>query len=307
MSYRHFSTPAGLAARARRERAGWRAAVVFGAFFLTASPAPAGLYDLLFHHDVQVITSTDIAPAGALLRPASPSEPVYYLALIKGYHDFGATMGGEKIPAKEQMVGDIARVLAKEGYLPTNALHKPTQVIMFAWGTLNPDVKPNAGDLDLPDAQLNYRQVMRFLGGDKLGLVNASPADWTESTLPGLTRFDPDADALAHLAGDEFYVVALASYEFPVVQPKHPRLLWQTKISCPAIGLVLADTAPTMLAIAAPHIGRPTARPVWVNASDKFKPQVRIGKLKFEEYLDSSPPPAKQEKAPSAPTASDGK
>ncbi len=107
--------------------------------------------------------------------------------------------------------------------------------------------------------------------------------------------------------GDGLYVVALAGYEFPLAQFKHRKLLWRTKISCPARGLVMADTLPTMVVIGAPYIGRATSRPVWVNASDKFKPVIRIGNPKVEEYLDSGQLPVYEEGAAPARGGGGGK
>jgi len=308
MTYRSFSASAEAPFRLRPDWAGWRVALAVGAFILLAVPAfPAGLFERLFHHDVQVITSTDATREGALLRPPSPADPVYYFPLIKGYHDFGVAMAGEKMPVPEETIRVIVRTLAKEGYLLATVQHRPSQLIMFTWGTLYPDVMPNPGDPDLPVGQLNYRRMLGFLGGDKLGLVPTYADDWMEPLLPGLTRFDPDADAISHLAREPLYVVALVAYEFPVTQPKHPKMLWRTKISCPAIGFLLADTVPTMLAVAEPHIGRETSRPVWVNASANFKADVRIGDAKVEEYLGPGHPPASEEKAVPAKTGSGGK
>jgi hypothetical protein len=308
MPRRPISNPAERRARLWLSQTGWRAAFVAGVLFFTATPAfPAGFFERLFHHEVQVITSTDFTPAGALLRPPSPSEPIYYAALVKGYHAFGATLGGERFPAPQDAVREIVRVLAEGGYLPANAQHRATQAIIFTWGTMYPDVAPNLGNPDMPGGQVNYRSMLGFLGGDKLGLTAAYASEAPGSLLPGLTSFDPDATAISSVARESLYVVALAGFEFPVAQPKHPKLLWRTKVSCPATGLLLADTLPTMLTIAAPNIGRATARPVWVNAADKFKPEVRIGNSKFEGYLGSSQSPAADEKAAPAKTGSDGK
>ena len=280
-------------------RAGWRAALVVGAALCAAAPAlQAGFLDWFMHHDVQVITSTDATSAGALLRPPSPSDPVYYVALNVGYQDFGAAIAGDKLPVPQEMIRTFVRVLAQDGYLPADADHQPTQMIIFCWGTLYPFV--GGWDPELPGPPHNYIQMLRFLGGDKLGLVPEFPADWEGSLLPGLTRFDPDAEAISLVARDGLYVVALAGYEFPMTQPKHRKMLWRTKISCPARGLLLADTLPTMLVIGAPYIGRATGRPVWVNASDQFKPVVRIGNPKVEEYLDSGQLPVYEEGAAAA-------
>ncbi|HTT57369.1 MAG TPA: hypothetical protein VMF63_09680 [Opitutaceae bacterium] len=269
----------------------WRGASLAAALLLAARPASAGnLLDWLFRHDVQVITSTDMMPAGTLLRPPSPSSPVYYFAANAGYHDFGGIIAGDRLPATGDMIKFLARALAKGGFLPADAKHPPTECIVFTWGTFYRDIMPSMNP-DWPGTQMNRLAMVRFLGGDKLGLVPDYPDPWGATEMPGLTRFNPDAEAIADVARDDLYVVALAGYEFPVKEPKHPKLLWRTKISCPARGLVMSDTLPTMVAIAAPYIGRETGAPVWINASDKFKPEVHIGNPKFEGYLDSTPMP----------------
>jgi hypothetical protein len=308
MSQRPVANSAEKWARSGPGQVGWRAAFVAGVVFSTVTPAfPAGFFERLFHHDVQVITSTDFTPAGALLRPPSPSAPIYYTALITGFHAFGATMGDEKVPAQQEAVRAIAEVLAQGGYLPADSQHRATQVIMFSWGTMYPDVAPNLWNPGMPGSQLNYTSMLRFLGGDKLRLTADYAGEEPGSLLPGLTSFDPDATAISHVARESLYVVALAGFEFPVTQPKHPKLLWRTKVSCPATGLVLVDTMPTMLTIAAPYLGRATSRPVWVNAADKFKPAVRIGNSKFEGYLEPGRPPANQQNDAPAKKGNGGK
>jgi hypothetical protein len=208
------------------------------------------------------------------------------------------------------------QVLATVGYLPADAQHRPTQWIVFTWGTLYPKTLLK-WDPDLPDAinqlpdanvQMDRTRMMRFLGGEKLGLVSKHPDNpKVESLLRYQSRFDSAAEAIWDVAGGDLYMVALAGYEFFETQPEHPKLLWKTKISCPATGLVMADTLPTMVVIAAPFIGRATSRPVWVNAADKLKPSVRIGNLKVEEYLGSGELPVHEEKAAPAKTGRDGK
>jgi hypothetical protein len=314
MSHRLCSISIEPPAQSESGCAGWRVALAAGVFLLTAVPAfPQGLLHWLYHHDVQVITTTDATPAGALLRPPSPADPVYYVAKNFGYRDFGAPIPGDKRPVSQEMIRMIVRVLATAGYLPADAQHHPTQLIIFAWGTLYSDVMPNAeshmnypnpgnfnfpdSQLNYPDTQLNFVQELRFLGGDKLGLISEYLDDWLVPRMPGLNRIDSNSEAIRRVATQDLYAAALAGYEFPVQQPKHPKLLWRTKIACPAAGLVLADTLPPMLVIAAPYIGRETKGPVWVNASDKFKPDVRIGDPKVEEYLDSDQLPVYEAKA----------
>ena len=284
------------AADSAGHRRGWRLALAAGLVLLGSVPASAESllrWLLAPRHDVQVITATDLTPAGALMRPASPENPVYYVAVSAGYRDLGGIIAGDKLPVPQEMVRNVARVLAQQGYLPADNQHLPTECIIFTWGTLYPVMFPNfSWNSNLPEAQINRSAMLRFLGGNKLGLVSDRPDPFYDATLlPGLTRFNPDAEAISSVAGEPLYAIMLAGYAFPVARPNPPQLLWRTKISCPAVGLVLADTMPTMLTIAAPYIGRDTTAPVWVNASEKFKPDVRIGNLKVEEYIDSAQVP----------------
>jgi hypothetical protein len=298
---RPLPTPAESPAHGGPARLGWRAGLFIGVLLFIANPAfPAGLLGWLFRRDVQVITSTDSTPLGALLRIPSRSDPVYYRALNVGYRDFGAAIGGDKPPPPEEMIRTIVQVLATAGYRPADAQHRPTQWIVFAWGTLYPKTVLNSGP-ELPDAnvQINHTQMLRFLGGEKLGLVSQHPDESVGSLLRYQSRFEFDSTtkAIWDVAGGDLYVVALAGYEFFQTEPEHRKLLWKTKISCPATGLVMADTLPTMVVAAGPFIGRATSRPIWVNASDKFRPDVRVGKSKFEEYLDSSQLPIYEKEA----------
>ncbi len=253
------------------------------------APAPASsvLDWLLPPHDVEVITVTDVTPAGALQRAASPENPIYYMAVNAGYQDFGGIIAGDKIPAPKDMIRTTVRVLAKQGFLPADDQHHPAVLIIFAWGSLYPYRIPSLNP-NLPSPQLNRYAMMRFLGGDKLGLVSTRPDPWLDQTFEtGLTIRSASAEAIATAATDDLYVAVLAGYEFPIANPKHPVMLWKTKISCPARGLAMADTLPTMLKIAGPYIGRETAKPVWANASDRFKAHVEIGPATVEEYIES--------------------
>jgi hypothetical protein len=81
-------------------------------------------------------------------------------------------------------------------------------------------------------------------------------------------------------------------------------LLWTTKISCPSRGLALPETLPVMLAIAGPNIGRETARPVAVRASEKFKTEVTIGDPTVVEQFEARSVPVLEVDASKAGTKS---
>jgi len=253
------------------------------------SSASAGILDFLLpKHDINVITVSDTTPVGALLRQPSLEHPVYYAAVSAGYHDLGGIVAGEKIPAPDQIVKTITQVLAQRGYLPATQSHPPALLIVWMWGTMNAE-RFYDGSASVSDgAQINRRQLLRFMGAYKVGLVSKDPHHIdTDELMPGLFSHGAEADALADAATDDLFVAALSAYDFGAASRKQKVLLWTTKISCPSRGLRLADALPVMLAVAAPNIGRETPKPVWVSAAEKFKPEVKIGDPQVVEYLGS--------------------
>jgi hypothetical protein len=256
---------------------------------LTAAPLRAGFLDwLLPKHDVQIVAVTDTTPAGAKMPPATPAKPVYYQGVSAGYRDFGGIIAGEKIPPKEEVVKTITTVLAKRGYLPADAKHPPSILLLWTWGTMNTEMD-YSGD-DGGGRQINQRQLLRFMGGYKLGLVAKEPSGIADDMMQAGVMFrDADSDLLYSLATEDLYVIALSAYDFEAATKKQKTLLWNTKISCPSIGLNLVEALPAMMVLAAPHIGRETARPVSVKAEDKFKPDVKIGDPTIVEYMSQSP------------------
>ena len=248
------------------------------------------LLDFLFPQpELQTITVTDFTPAGRLRRLPSPNAPVYYAAVSAGYRDFGGLIGGERPVSREVVNKTMLKVLAKQGYLPAAAGQRPEIVLLWTWGTMNVDrlrISP-----DLPAVQLNERQMRLFLGGEKLGVVSRTPDPFPEQTLlPGLLYASGDARNLLDIATDNLYVVQIAAYDTRLKDPKHGTLLWNTRISCPARGFWLPEALPAMLAMASSNIGRETAKPVWVRATEHFRPEIKLGDLKVVEYLDSEKP-----------------
>lgn len=252
-----------------------------------ASAARANILEFLFRKpDIQVITVTDATPAGALLRPASPDNPVYYNAINAGYRELGGIVAGEKVPPQDQVLKNIATVLARHGYLPATRDHPPTLLMIWTWGTMNVDYFPDPSG-ETMGRQINRRQLMRFMGGDKVGLVSSNPSSFQDDfLLPGLTWHTADSEAIADAATDDIFIAAISAYDFRAATQGEKKKLWTTKISCPSRRLSLPETLPTMLAIAGPFIGRETAKPVWINASDKYKPDVKIGDPSVVEYLE---------------------
>jgi hypothetical protein len=253
----------------------------------------AGPLGWWFHHDVEVIVNTDITPEGAKLPPASRERPVYYFAASLGYRDLGGIIAGDKPPTKETMYDRIAKALAKQGYLPADADHPPTQLVVFAWGSLYVRSYAWNPQRPIPDLPIhgNQPQMLRFLGGEKLGLISRTPTVPEIEFGPELLKLPPAAEKFWTAASDDLYMAVVLGYDFQAAAHKERRLLWRTRIACPSRGLVMAETLPTMVSIAAPLIARETEVPAWIRATDRYKPVITIGNPIVEGYLGSEPLP----------------
>ena len=239
--------------------------------------------------ELQTITVTDYTPAGRLHRQPASGAPVYYAAVSAGYRDFGGLIAGERPVSREVVNKTMLKVLAKQGYLPARPGQRPEIVLLWSWGTLNVDRLSYSPDM--PAVQLNERQMRLFLGGDKLGVVSKYPDPFPEQTLmPGLIYATGDARNLLDVATDNLYVIVIAAYDTKLDSRKRGVPLWNTRISCPSRGFWLPEALPAMLAMGGPEIGRETPKPVWVMATDRFKPEVKLGDLKVVEYLKSDAP-----------------
>lgn len=256
-------------------------------FFFFGSVASAGnILDFLFPpRDLEAITVTDFTAEGSLLRLPTPDKPVYYTAISAGYRDLGGLKGGEKPIARQIVDRTMLKILAKQGYLPAREGQRPDIVLAWTWGTLNVERSPEFNGYS---ARLNERQMLRFLGGAKLGLVSQNRSDpFPEPMLlPGLLDCTAEGRNLSDVASDDLFVATVAAYAVELNASKHAVLLWNTRISCPSRGFWLPDALPAMLAIGGPFIGRETNKPVWIRATDKFKPDIKLGDPKLIEYLE---------------------
>jgi len=255
---------------------------------LAPALSPAGILDFFYpDRDLQTITVTDFAPAAGLRRAPTPEDPVYYVAVSGGYRDLGGIKAGEKPIARDVVNKTMLKALAKQNYLPATEEHGADIVLVWTWGTFNRVLSPL---LDVP-AQLNRRQMLRFLGGDKLGLTSRFNDQLShEMLLPGLLMNGVDAHNLSDAATDDLFFAVITAFDALPGKDNRPVVLWNTRISCPARGFWLPEAMPAMLAIAHPYIGRETSKPVWVSATEKFKPDIILGDTKLVEFIESGKP-----------------
>lgn len=239
----------------------------------TGAVARADFLSRLFPKDFEVITNTDVTDPS--VQPPSPTHPVSYMAVSAGYRDLGRPIAGEKIPKNADVVKLVTKILDAQGYKLATNKTAPTIMIVYTWGTLHPDSPyPNA-----PYLVVNRNQMLNFLGASKVGIDTGRTATaFPELGLSlGLTPLSSDASAFEEMTNDGLYVISLAAYDFSSAQNGAAKLLWRTNISTPSSGHYLPEVIPTMLSIAAPHIGRETNRPMRVDVGDKYKPNVEIG------------------------------
>jgi len=271
--------------------------------FSMLSQVQAGIMDVILPaDDLRVVTYTETTPEGAQLRPVTPGDPVYYVVIDAGYHDFGVVIAGEKAPPDKEALKIIGSVLKKQGYLPCNAEHPPALLLVIGWGTLNSNQAPF--DPSTGSIPSSVEDRLRFLGADKLNpnLVSNNPhQDELLRAQPGFAPTDEDSETFRTIASGDLFVAALSAYDFQAAQRNERKKLWMTRIACPAKGHWMKDAFTTMIATAGPNIGRATPKPVCINATEKFKSEVRMGDTKVINYVESdSGMPPDEKKKPAA-------
>lgn len=235
---------------------------------------------LVPRHELQVITVTDTTPHGALWRPVSTAAPAFYAAMSSGYRDLGGVVAGVKVPAKENVYRVMARALATRGYLPMTDQHSPSILLSWTWGTLNRNYAIGENGTG---PQANMRQLLRFMGADKLGILSKQGGA-VDGLIPDPIAFGAAVDAIREAAQTDLYVIAIIAYDYAAFTRRHEiKPLWITRISCPSIGHSLPNALPAMLTLAAKHIGRETSMPVWEKADENLKAEVEIGELRVVE------------------------
>ncbi|RXK54442.1 hypothetical protein ESB00_00655 [Oleiharenicola lentus] len=269
-----------------------RVTPAFVLLFLSPAICGAGLWDLIrSHRELEVITVTEVSTESGFRPAASRDQPHYYVAASLGYRDLGGQIAGFKQPPTELVLRLISAELAKQGYLPsTSRSGPPTLLLCYTWGTLNAE-RFYGPDPSRPPLQVNRGQIVRFLGGHKIGLDQAFFNPLT-APMVGLTANSYDARNLLEVAEEDFYVIVVSAYDLDAaLEMRRKPPLWTTRIAAPSLGFSLADVMPAMLAIGGQQFGRETPRPVWINADDKFTPNVKLGELQLVEYLKSDPLP----------------
>jgi len=254
---------------------------------LSFGEAKADFIDWLFgKRDIEVITNTQMTPAGLALPAASKAAPQYYIAVSSGFHEFGGVYGGLQPPPPEQVHKLIAAQLAKRGYLPsTGERTAPSLVLFLTWGTLNAERENYY--VDGPTLIRNRGQILSFLGARQLKFDRSYFDSTAMPPMVGITDFDFDARNLYDAASDDFYVIAVSAYAPESLSTKKPQLLWRTRIACFSLGFEFKEVLPAMVSIGGNQFGQETGKPIWESAGERFKPDIKTGEVELVEYLQN--------------------
>jgi hypothetical protein len=82
-----------------------------------------------------VITETTVD--GGKLKPPTAAKPMYYLSHTVGYHDEGQSYGEKKIIPPEKLQAYLEKSLAENHFLPADAAHPASLMMIFSWGSAN--------------------------------------------------------------------------------------------------------------------------------------------------------------------------
>lgn len=235
------------------------------------------------HLNVMIVT--EFTPAGKQLPAADSAHPQYYVLLPGNYTSVGDVVAGEEPPKEQDLENILRHSLAQAGYLPSDAAHPPTLVVHFNWGSWNQltsltnlasGVGSSQEDDDSDDMQLeNFLQRAALVGGTQFAAEvlqheNAGNIQVWEESSPKV------AFLMSEVRSNRYFVIADA-YDYQAALKTQQVLLWRTKISTNAEGVMMNESVPQIVASAGPYLGHPTDGPVRLNRPVVKEGQVIIG------------------------------
>ncbi|HWA27492.1 MAG TPA: hypothetical protein VG734_17690 [Lacunisphaera sp.] len=250
--------------------------LTLGIFRLAGTVAQGGEFHFFPNIWGNVIVNTDMTPAGRALMPPHPDRPVYYRGRSLGNRLGTYTMPGERLPDVKETNDFIAKVLARQGYLPARQGQDPDLFLIVQWGYLN-----------------SGYTLGWFLGYDPVQDPAGTPG-WEHLRVFRSKTMEAIVDA----KDGPIYGVIVSAFEYRTVRTPHPVIYWQTRIGLPANGKSMATAVPTMILAAGPSIGLETKSAVLRDADAARSGRVEMGELK---YLGFTPAPGNFPSRPNTP------
>lgn len=215
----------------------------------------------------QVIVVGDVTAEGQKLEPPSAGRPTYYFPLVVGYKEMGAVAAGEKVPVKNEVLRTLAVALAKQHYLVMDATHPPEQLMVFWWGSMNPEIQDFGSDDPTEQVFFNKREMLALVGAYKADRLTP----WASEDLQTAAR-------------DDRYFVILMAFDYAAARQRQKKLLWMAKMSTAAVGTDLPSVIPALAASGRPAFGRDTT-PDWVDSGKVREGSVIIAPLEVKETV----------------------
>lgn len=244
--------------------------------------------------DLDVLVAPDRTEAGKKFVPPTAEKPLYCLIMSAGPQELGSVIANEKIPPLGQVEPLVKAALAGRHYLPVDKEHpQPDLVIVYSWGSINPEDELGTGTDELPAAlSLQSKRQM-------LSIVSTKNVDLR---MGGFER-----DQVMSSLGDGRYFLLLGAYDYKSLAAGTPRqktMLWRTRLSTYNTGIGSVDLAaalPRMLEVGAKAFGLDGYPDEMTSKLKKGK--VIVGEAEVKEYIVSGttvapmPPKAKQQSA----------
>jgi hypothetical protein len=216
-----------------------------------------------------VIAVTDMTAQGREIEPPTRDKPVYYRG-----SSLGCKLGsipGDDLPDVKQLNNFVAKVLAKQGYLPARpGVQEPSLLLVLQWGYL----QPRTGDL------------IWFVG------YNARD-DIAAPIFPGMLGAEVfrrnfrsrNVEAMLDAASGPIYGIIITAFEYKSAKTPNPIIYWQTRIALSAQGKSMAEALPAMALAAGPTIGRETKSSVLYDPNKAREGDVQMGDPEVLEFL----------------------
>jgi hypothetical protein len=208
-------------------------------------------------------------------------RPAYVVTHGGGQHDFGQVPAGERPPSAETLDQEMALALGRSHYLPADANHPPSLLVVFTWGAHDSpgDDVEDPGYRNLLDRAVlvgglrfadELKEVLKRndavavatstqpFGAQLPGMRPTSAASLFQSVSPIETfrRRDTKTEHLLQHIADDCYYVVVSAFDYSSVGRGEGRLLWRTKLTATARGASLATAIPALIANGARYFGQ---------------------------------------------------
>lgn len=215
-----------------------------------------------------VLVVSDVGREGRAFAPPTAESPAYYVLLGSLERDLGASVAGEKMPPKDVLERKVVDALATQHYLPTAVGGpRPSLALVISYGTANPEIHEwenfdsGTGESSTQSLFLNRREIALLVGAHKIS-----------HRLPGSS----EVAEINQAASDDRIYVFVAAMDAEALRQKKKRLVWRTSMSIPSIRTNLPASLDVLLASAAPHFGRDSGTPLFVDDVDRRQGEVII-------------------------------